>query len=903
MKSFLDLIKFLYGPKAISSTVGTRTNVIRLPSGKLQKYLSKELNIEAASDAAAVNAYNEMKELIPEVAKMNDAERLIFEGNLRRLKNKLEDSGLIQKENVSSGITALESKVEQLKQKGKELEKVTGEKVTLTDVLNDLGASQQSMSRLYDEGLVRAAARQILINDIKAGKIKNITVSEAINMREPLDPFRQIYGEGALEQLDSLIPNLRGLKTEVEAEKLARSKFKFEPDENRLPGSVSIEEGRKAEQEFGINKPAKVSDFKAEATKRTSIDDLIDEYNANQDKLRLSDEEGGTAIGYEEFQKIQKRNQDIAKALEEKGISSKVEEAPQAEIIPFRKKPTEPEKKAKGGSVGLDYLMGIEPEDTTRENYGLGSGLKVVTKEPAAGFYTYTPSGDGFGLSSIIRAVPQPSAPSITLDAKPAVVRSEDDVVNRYRGYLNSTTPVQSDLEKNYKELINPSNPMLLTPATGLPVSIPTPVIEGTSFTSPQGEKIRFGGGAVGLIKPNGESYTGPVPENFNFFRYVAANGGAMGLDYLTGMEPSKGYADGGRIGFKIGGGKKILDLISKAKKPTKKFTDDEMIAYIKKYKEEGPTLEEFTKKINAETGSNFTPEQLEHAHRVKVAYPHSTPIVDSQGKFIGGGLYNPPLDVSISDKEALTESIMKTRKSKGLDVPKKYQKETIETPETLPKAGEGKFTKQQVLEKIIQKTIDANPTDEYVQKTFPNFIKEIRAKPELANNENVWKTFTQDFPENKRLVVYGDDTVDFFTKGENLPEGMKQTVDLADTYGISMQEARRIKQMEPTDQVMEIKKLEVLKNKTQKGMSLEDEMNMVLNQYDKSMFIKNDQGMVDVTNPENVQKMAILLKKDHPEIYKKLEEGMTQTNVLDDFDVTGRKPNANGGLNYLMGI
>jgi hypothetical protein len=59
---------------------------------------------------------------------------------------------------------------------------------------------------------------------------------------------------------------------------------------------------------------------------------------------------------------------------------------------------------------------------------------------------------------------------------------------------------------------------------------------------------------------------------------------------------------------------------------------------------------------------------------------------------------------------------------------------------------------------------------------------------------------------------------------------------------------------------------------------------------------------MVDVTNPENVQKMAILLKKDHPEIYKRLEEG-TQTNVLEDFDVTGRKPNAKGGLNYLMGL
>jgi hypothetical protein len=391
MKSLLELIKLLYGPKAISSTIGTRTNVIRLPSGKLQKYLSKDLNIEAASDEAAVNAYKEMQELVPEIAKMNDGERLVFEGNLRRLKNKLEETGLIQKENVSSGITALESKVEQLKQKGKELEKVTGEKVTLTDVLNDLGASQQSMSRLYDEGLVRAAARQILINDIKAGKIKNITVSEAINMGEPLDPFRRIYGEGALEQLDSLIPNLRNLKTEMEAEKFARSKFKFEPDENRLPGSVSIEEGRKAEQEFGINKPAKVSDFKAETTKRTSIDDLIDEYNANQDRLRLSDEKGGTAIGYEEFQQLRKRNEDIAKALEDKGISSKVEETPQAEIIPFRKKPTEPEGKANGGRIGyaqgtpamgLDYLTGMVPSegyaDGGRIGFVIGGSKKIL---------------------------------------------------------------------------------------------------------------------------------------------------------------------------------------------------------------------------------------------------------------------------------------------------------------------------------------------------------------------------------------------------------------------------------------------------------------------------------------------------------------------------------------------
>jgi DNA-binding transcriptional MerR regulator len=86
------------------------------------------------------------------------------------------------------------------------------------------------------------------------------------------------------------------------------------------------------------------------------------------------------------------------------------------------------------------------------------------------------------------------------------------------------------------------------------------------------------------------------------------------------------------------------------------------------------------------------------------------------------------------------------------------------------------------------------------------------------------------------------------------------------------------------------------------KEMNLEQEMNMILNQYDKSMFIKNEQGMVDVTNPENVRKMALLLKRDHPEFYKRLE-GEVQTNILEDFDVTGREPNAKGGrIGYAEG-
>jgi hypothetical protein len=270
MKKLLDLIKSLYGPKAIASTMGTKTNVVRLPGGKLQQYISRQLDIESASDEAAKNAYNEMKELIADVPRMNDAERLIFEGNLTRLKNKIkpelpmaevigmENRQPIKGEGLESlikeaGQTSapgtmvgnIQSRVNQLKKIGKEMEKQTGEKAALGDILKEYGTSQGSLARMQDVGLVRATARQILINDIKAGKIKNITAEEALAMKEPLDPFRQFYGENALEQLDSLIPDFKKLTSEIDAEKLARTKFKFEPDVNRPKESFTEEEIKK----------------------------------------------------------------------------------------------------------------------------------------------------------------------------------------------------------------------------------------------------------------------------------------------------------------------------------------------------------------------------------------------------------------------------------------------------------------------------------------------------------------------------------------------------------------------------------------------------------------------------------------------------------------------------------
>ena len=448
MKNLFEMLQAIFGKNIISGTIGTRTNVIKLPTNKSSP-LKNEFDVFKSAENPAV--FEKLKKVIedeaPYISRMNDAERLIYEGNVKRLHDYLvsigeikpaitaEVIGLTTKEPIAGkGLASLveeagqtsppgtligdiQSRINRLKNLAKE------EGKTMQDVVGDFASGQKGMLKLQDEGLVRATARQIMFNDIKSGKLKaSKEVQDIVSGRasgDPLDSFRTIYGEDALEQLDSLTPDLRQLRTEVDAEKLARSKFEFTPKLDRPKESYTPEE--------------------------------------------------------------------MKKILE-----------------------TEPEEFAKGGSVGLDYLTGQDSK-VERKNYGFGSGLRAI-----------------------IRAVPQPSSPPpITTP----VVRPEDEILMRYREYMNTSKPSQSDLENRYRELIRS------TPATGLPVSIPTPVNEGTtsikslmSFTSPEGEKITFGS-VTGFTKPNGEPYTGPVPENIrNATRFLAADGGRMG--YAEGTDP-----------------------------------------------------------------------------------------------------------------------------------------------------------------------------------------------------------------------------------------------------------------------------------------------------------------------------------------------------------------------------
>jgi hypothetical protein len=326
--------------------------------------LSKNLN-DTELNRALNNAINIERQFFPpsaDVIAAGSGEKVTGKG----LEELIEKEGLISP--PSTPIGKIQFRGKRLEQEAKDLSK----EFDIGALIKGAGKDQLAEIKLHNEGLVRAVTRQILSEDIKAGKIKSLTLDDLGTSREPIDYFRKIYGENALEQLDSLTADFNKLNTEQEAASLARSKFKFEPDEFRLKGSTSYEDVEKAkttekekgffERLFGPKKePAEVLDITTEGNKRKSVDELIDEYNANQDRTRLLDEEGGSKISYEEFQNIQKRNDEIAKALEEKGIKSITEpEEVKTEgiVIPFRKKFTkpEPEGKAQGGIIG--YAMG-----------------------------------------------------------------------------------------------------------------------------------------------------------------------------------------------------------------------------------------------------------------------------------------------------------------------------------------------------------------------------------------------------------------------------------------------------------------------------------------------------------------------------------------------------------------
>jgi hypothetical protein len=277
MKKYTDLIQMLekiFGKGAVSRTIGTRTNVVRFPKGKQPIDPTRgEFDVEgtAAKNPDLVQTIeNSIEDRMGDITKMNDQELLTYTSNVRRLVNfkeppvqnadvvkfgsgeEIKGKGLeqlIEKQGTKNPPTTvagrLEAQGKKLEKAGEDLKEITEPKSVIGDIIKDYGDFDKYMQSSQKTGYVRATVRQIMREDIQAGKLKlpkELQDQVMQGIGEPIDIYRKVYGEGALEQIDSLADDLGQFRTEEEAAKFARSKYTFEPKVEPVDESMTYDE-------------------------------------------------------------------------------------------------------------------------------------------------------------------------------------------------------------------------------------------------------------------------------------------------------------------------------------------------------------------------------------------------------------------------------------------------------------------------------------------------------------------------------------------------------------------------------------------------------------------------------------------------------------------------------------
>ena len=169
--------------------------------------------------------------------------------------------------------------------------------------------------------------------------------------------------------------------------------------------------------------------------------------------------------------------------------------------------------------------------------------------------------------------------------------------------------------------------------------------------------------------------------------------------------------------------------------------------------------------------------------------------------------------DDVIKEGTIFEDTLSEFGKADGGRIGYKLGKKVVET--VIKKAGEGKFTKNEVLLNMFQNTIKQSKSPD-TKKRFTNFIEEIKLKPELSKDPNVWNFFTKGLPKNQKLVVYGDDTVDFWTQSEFGPHNIATSAKFQKKHPyLTKDQAVKIQNMEPEDQIFEMKRLEAIRKRT----------------------------------------------------------------------------------------
>jgi len=223
-KTLLQMLADIFGKNIFSKTIGTRTNVIKLPSADKRRLFKNDLDIGRANESQTETIKKELEEIIPDIPKMNDMEKLTLEGNVRRLYNKLfpqETSGEVidiatKKKVTGEGLESLKEKAgipegvepgSLMDRLNKSIQKLQAQKEAFDQQLKDMPSPLKPSGMDLTTGLTRTAARKILD---RAG----IKVPDKA---DPIEVFEKNFGGDALMDVKDVAEEM------IELERMGKS--------------------------------------------------------------------------------------------------------------------------------------------------------------------------------------------------------------------------------------------------------------------------------------------------------------------------------------------------------------------------------------------------------------------------------------------------------------------------------------------------------------------------------------------------------------------------------------------------------------------------------------------------------------------------------------------------------
>jgi len=223
-KTLLQMLADIFGKNIFSKTIGTRTNVIKLPSADKRRLFKNDLDIGRATEGQTETIKKELEEIIPDIPKMNDMEKLTLEGNVRRLYNKLfpqETSGEVidiatKKKVTGEGLESLKEKAgipegvepgSLMDRLNKSIQKLQAQKEAFDQQLKDMPSPLKPSGMDLTTGLTRTAARKIL--DRSGIKVPD--------KADPIEVFEKNFGGDALMDVKDVAEEM------IELERMGKS--------------------------------------------------------------------------------------------------------------------------------------------------------------------------------------------------------------------------------------------------------------------------------------------------------------------------------------------------------------------------------------------------------------------------------------------------------------------------------------------------------------------------------------------------------------------------------------------------------------------------------------------------------------------------------------------------------